>query len=83
MKNAIKIFQCGMLTCSPTGMFALPNPVSHVSSAAFAQARPRLGSGLLTPIIRYGLDKTNLTRNYTSSLINLLGSPVTALFICL
>jgi hypothetical protein len=31
--------------CSPTGMFTLPNPVSHVSSAAFAQALLRLGSG--------------------------------------
>jgi len=29
------------LMCSPTGMFALPNPMSHVSSAAFAQARLR------------------------------------------
>lgn len=30
--------------CSPTGMFALPNPISHVSNAAFTQARLRPGS---------------------------------------
>src|SRR5271154_516270 len=33
--------------CSPTGMFALPNLVSHVSCAAFAQARLSFRSGLL------------------------------------
>jgi hypothetical protein len=30
---------------NPTEMFALPNPMSHVSSAAIAQARLRPGSG--------------------------------------
>jgi hypothetical protein len=35
------------MNCSPTGMFALPNLMSHVSSAAFALARLRPGSGLL------------------------------------
>jgi hypothetical protein len=55
----------------PTRMFALPNPMSHVSSVAFAQARLRPGSpsaqvcpGLLTPITRRSLAKNNLTSNH-------------------
>ena len=55
-------------SCNTTGMFALSNPMSHVSSAAFAQARLRLGSGLLRfaqvcspPMTRRGAVKTNLT----------------------
>jgi hypothetical protein len=32
------------ITCSPTGMFALPNPMSHVRNAAFAQAQFRPSS---------------------------------------
>ena len=32
------------ISCYTTGMFPLPNPMSHVSSAAFAQARLRAGS---------------------------------------
>jgi hypothetical protein len=35
--------------CYTTGMFALPNLMSHVSSAAFAQGRLSFGSGLLRP----------------------------------
>jgi hypothetical protein len=37
MRSFILMRMC----CSPTGRFTLPNPMSHVSSAAFAQA----GSG--------------------------------------
>jgi hypothetical protein len=55
--------------CSHTGMFALPNPIFTLSSAAFARARLRSGSpsvrsaqvcsGLLTPITR-----TRRSRDY-------------------
>jgi len=44
-----------VLSCSPTGMFALPDPGSHVNSAAFAQARLRLGSPsaqVCSPLLR-------------------------------
>jgi hypothetical protein len=68
----------GRSNCSPTGMFALPNHLSHVSSAALARARLRPGSssaqvysGLLrsaqvrSPLLRdIGAAKTNLTRNH-------------------
>jgi hypothetical protein len=57
-------------------MFAVPDSLSHVTSAAFAQARLRLGSGsaqarlrpssvssgLLTLFTRHGAVKTHLTR---------------------
>jgi len=33
--------------CYTTGMFTLPDPMSHVSSATFAQARLSFGSRLL------------------------------------
>jgi len=50
--------------CFSTGMFMLPNSLSHVTSATFAQARLRLDSGLLTLFTRHGVVKTYLTRNY-------------------
>jgi len=48
-------------------MFALPESLSHVTSAAFAQARLRLGSGSAQAQLsqlRHGAVKTHLTRNH-------------------
>lgn len=39
-----EVYQSGCFPCFSTGMFALPSYTSHVTSAAFAQARLRLGS---------------------------------------
>jgi hypothetical protein len=47
--------------CSLTGMFALSNSMSHVSSAFFAQARLRPGSGLLTLLIHLIRNRQLLT----------------------
>lgn len=56
-------------------MFALPNLMSHVSSAAFAQARLRAGSGLLILFTRL-LEIINfLTRSLEKTLLPLARDP--------
>jgi hypothetical protein len=59
---------------SPTGMFALPDPVSHVNSAAFAQARLRYAHPVYVgDAIKYASRQKSLTFNERpeSSLPNL------------
>jgi hypothetical protein len=59
-KNIRRVYATQKTEFSPTGMFALRNPMSYVSSAAFSQ--PRLGSA--PPHARRGAAKNNLTRNH-------------------
>ena len=51
-------------SCYTTGMIALPNPMSHVNSAAFAQARPRAGSASAQVCLGLLTLPYTLTRNY-------------------